>query len=68
MVASVEDLLFMKLASERPKDIQDSRLLLRRFQKTIDRQYLEPKLKELADGLARPDNLTIYNEEIGSGL
>lgn len=68
MVASVEDLLFMKLASERPKDIQDSRLLLRRFQKTIDRQYLEPRLKELADGLARPDILTIYNEEISSGV
>jgi len=68
MVASVEDLLFMKLASERPKDIQDSRLLLRRFQKTIDRQYLEPRLKELADGLARPDILTIYNEEISRGV
>jgi len=64
MVASVEDLLFMKLASERPKDIQDSRALLRRFRKTIDRKYLEPRLKELADGLARPDILTIYHEEM----
>jgi len=64
MVASVEDLLFMKLASERPKDIQDSRALLRRFRKAIDRDYLEPRLKELADGLARPDILTIYQEEM----
>jgi hypothetical protein len=54
----------MKLASERPKDIQDSRALLRRFRKTIDRAYLEPRLKELADGLARPDILTIYHEEL----
>jgi predicted nucleotidyltransferase len=63
-VASVEDLVFMKLASERPKDIQDSRALLRRFRKTIDRKYLEPRLKELADGLARPDILSIYHEEM----
>ena len=63
-VASVEDLLFMKLASERPKDTQDSRALLRRFRKTIDRDYLEPRLRELADGLARPDILTIYHEEM----
>jgi len=64
MVASVEDLLFMKLASERSKDIQDSRALLPRFRKTLDRAYLEPRLKELADGLARPDILTIYHEEM----
>ena len=63
-VASVEDLLFMKLASERPKDMQDSRALLRRFRKTIDRSYLEPRLKELADGLARPDILSLYHEEM----
>ncbi|HUJ24122.1 MAG TPA: nucleotidyl transferase AbiEii/AbiGii toxin family protein [Bryobacteraceae bacterium] len=63
MVASVEDLLFMKLASERSKDIEDARLLLRRFRKSIDRTYLEPRLKELAEGLARPDILAIYNEE-----
>jgi hypothetical protein len=54
----------LKLASERPKDIQDSRALLRRFRKAIDRDYLEPRLKELADGLARPDILTIYQEEM----
>lgn len=63
-VASVEDLLFMKLASERLKDILDSRALLHRFRKTIDRNYLEPRLKELAEGLARPDILTIYHEEM----
>ena len=63
-VASVEDLVFMKLASERPKDVQDSRALLRRFRRTIDRDYLEPRLKELADGLARPDILSIYHEEM----
>jgi hypothetical protein len=64
MVASVEDLVFMKLLSERAKDIEDSRLLLRRFRTRIDRNYLEPRLKELADGLARPDILAIYHEEM----
>lgn len=63
MVISVEDLVFMKLASERPKDIQDARLLVRRFRKTLDRDYLEPRLKELAAGLARPDIWELYEAE-----
>jgi predicted nucleotidyltransferase len=68
-VVSVEDLIFMKLASERPKDIQDARLLLRRFRKTLDRGYIEPRLKELAAGLARPDILELYEAETNpSGL
>jgi hypothetical protein len=64
MVASVEDLLLMKLASERPKDIDDSRLLLRRFRNMIDRDYIEPRLNELADALSRTDILSIYHEEM----
>ncbi len=63
MVVSVEDLVFMKLASERPKDIQDARLLLRRFRNALDRRYLEPRLKELAEGLSRHDIWAIYEME-----
>jgi hypothetical protein len=43
MVASVEDLVFMKLASERPKDIEDSRLLVRRYKSSIDRNLSRAK-------------------------
>jgi len=64
MVISVEDLIFMKLASERPKDIQDAQLLLRRFHDALDRVYLEPRLRELSAGLARPDIWTLYEAEM----
>jgi hypothetical protein len=63
MVVSVEDLIFMKLASERPRDIEDARLLTRRFRSALDRPYLEPRLKELADGLSRHDIWAIYEME-----
>jgi len=57
-------LIFMKLASERPKDVEDARLLTRRFRGTLDRSYLEPRLKELADALARHDIWAIYEIEV----
>ena len=62
-VASPEDLILMKLMSERPKDLEDARRLIRRFRATLDKPYLEPKLKELADGLARADIWQIYETE-----
>lgn len=58
-VASVEDLLLMKLISEREKDLADARALLRRFGRSLDRGYLLPKVRELAEALARPDILTM---------
>ncbi len=63
-VASVEDLLLMKLVSEREKDLSDARALLRRFGKSLDRDYLVPKLEELAAALARPAILTIFHHEV----
>lgn len=65
-VASVEDLIYMKLISERPKDADDARRLLRRFRHTIDRQYLEPKLKAIGEALSRSDILEAFNRELGS--
>ena len=64
-VAAVEDLVFMKLLSERPKDQEDARRLIRRFRATLDRQYLEPRLAELAEALARTDILDLYRLEMG---
>jgi len=63
-VASVEDLIWMKLVSERQKDIDDATRLLRRFAKSLDRTYLEPLLHELSQGFARGDILEIYNREL----
>lgn len=61
-VASVEDLILMKLISERPKDIDDARRLLRRYRSTIDAAYLEPRLRELAEALARRDILDAWEQ------
>ena len=59
-VASLEDLLLMKLISEREKDTEDARRLLQRFHGAIDRDYLEPRLRDLADALARPGILELF--------
>lgn len=64
-VASVEDLLLMKLISERQKDLADARALLRRFRTSLDLGYLMPKLEELAKALAQPDILETVRAEIG---
>lgn len=64
MVASVEDLIWMKLMSERQKDIEDARRLIRRFAGTLDRGYLEPLLREVSEAFARADILEIYNLEL----
>lgn len=62
-VASVEDLIWMKLISERAKDVEDARRLIRRFRATLDRAYLEPKLRELSEAFARQDLLDALESE-----
>jgi hypothetical protein len=62
-VATVEDLIWMKLISERHKDVDDARRLIRRFRRTLDRTYLEPKLQELSEAFARQDILDIFRRE-----
>jgi hypothetical protein len=64
--ASLEDLVLMKLVSERRKDLDDVRGLLRRHSQAVDREYLVPKLVELAEALARPDIISIFQREITS--
>jgi hypothetical protein len=65
-VASVEDMLLMKLVSEREKDFADAKALLRRFGKSLDRAYLLPKLQELSEALSRPDILQIFHQHAPS--
>ncbi|MBI3666584.1 MAG: hypothetical protein HY236_10245 [Acidobacteria bacterium] len=64
MVAAVEDLILMKLISERLKDLDDARRLLHRHRGGLDRAYLQPRLAELSEALARPDILQIYEAEL----
>lgn len=59
-IASVEDLVFMKLVSTRLKDRADAEALLRRYGRTLDRAYLLPKLQEVAQALDRPDILDLF--------
>jgi len=58
-VAAVEDLLLMKAMSEREKDLEDARRLVRRHAASLDRRYLEPLLRQLAEAMARPDILNL---------
>lgn len=53
-VVSVEDLVVMKAVSEREKDWEDARRLMRRHGSTVNRPYLEARLRELSEVLARP--------------
>ncbi|MGA2133896.1 MAG: hypothetical protein ABSH50_16500 [Bryobacteraceae bacterium] len=56
----------MKLIFERPKDLDDARRLIRRFRRTLDRAYLDPRLLELAEAFANPDILDIFRRELQS--
>ncbi|HYM10315.1 MAG TPA: nucleotidyl transferase AbiEii/AbiGii toxin family protein [Bryobacterales bacterium] len=62
MVAAAEDLVLMKLASEREKGLEDARRLLRRHSRSLDRNYLEPRVADLADALGRPDLMDVLRE------
>jgi len=43
--------------------VDDARALLRRFQKTLDREYLAPLLTELSEALSQPGILAIFHGE-----
>jgi hypothetical protein len=51
---SAEDLILLKIISERPKDREDVRGILRVQQNDLDFKYLEPRIDELSDLLDRP--------------
>ena len=54
-VAPLEYLLFLKLISDRPKDLTDAEALIRRHRGTADLSWLESELSALADSTAQPD-------------
>ena len=68
MFCTAEDLILFKIISERPKDKEDVRNILRFQNKKLDFEYLEPRITELSDLLDRPDILQHWdqwkNEEV----
>lgn len=66
-VVSLEDLLFMKLISERERDLDDAKKLLEQHGDRHDRRWLEPRLAEMAALLDRPEILQVYERLTGGG-
>lgn len=54
-VVTAEDLVLMKIISERPRDVADAEAIVRRRAGELDRDYLEPRIRELATALERDD-------------
>lgn len=63
-VCSPEDLILHKIVSERQRDQEDVRGVILRQAASLDRRYLEPKLKELAEALARPGIWELYQNSL----
>ncbi len=55
---TAEDLILMKIISDRPKDIDDARQVVTRQRSALDMEYLTPRVAELADLLGRPELLS----------
>jgi hypothetical protein len=56
-VVTPEDLVLMKIISDRSRDLADAEAIVRRRAIELDRAYLEPRVRELAAALERDDIL-----------
>jgi len=59
-IAALDYLLFLKLISDRPKDLADAGALLHRHRGKADLQWLERELSELAESSAQPEILARF--------
>lgn len=57
-VCRPEDLVIHKIISERPKDREDVRAIIRQQRSRLDRRYLRRAVRELARALEQPDLVT----------
>lgn len=53
--ATAEDLILLKIVSQRPRDRADVQGVARRQGRRLDLDYLEPRIEELARLLDRPE-------------
>jgi len=56
-VVTPEDLILMKILSERQRDLDDAEAIVRTRSWELDRAYLEPRLTEFANALEKPEIL-----------
>jgi len=61
-VCTAEDLILMKIISDRPRDLADARAIVGRRRQSLDRKYLEPRIAEMARLLERDDVVTRWRE------
>ena len=61
-VVTAEDLVLMKIISERPRDLADAEAIVRRRAAALDRGYLEPRIRELASALDRAEILDRWRQ------
>ncbi len=61
---TAEDLVLLKLVSLRPRDREDVRGILLTCRATLDRAYLDPRVEELAELLARPEIRDNYRRDM----
>lgn len=59
-VCTVEDLIIHKIISKRPIDLEDVRWIIIRHWYRLDRDYLDPLVKELSHLLERPEIWQFY--------
>lgn len=57
-VCTAEDLILMKIISDRPRDLDDARAIVRRRLAALDLAYLELRVEEMASLMER-DDITI---------
>lgn len=62
---TAEDLVLMKIISERDRDIADARAVVARRLSDLDLAYLEPRVVEMAAILDRPEILARYRAWTG---
>lgn len=54
-VATAEDLVLMKIVSERPRDLSDAEAIIKRRASKLDRKYLQQRIRDLASALEQPE-------------
>jgi hypothetical protein len=63
-VVPLDYLLFLKLTSNRPKDLDDAERLLRRHRGQFDAAWLQSRLAEISEALSQPEILERYRRLI----
>lgn len=59
-VAGLDDLLLLKLISDRPRDLADAAALLRRHRNKANLDWLEGELSALAEAIAEPEKVARF--------